>query len=74
MMRMTTRSQTASQRQPAQLMTQQPAITEEQRAHALNNIIEVESQLLKEEVREEVAAASIEISAIPKSQEPEEEK
>ena len=64
-MRRTTRSQTAAQRQPVNV---QPAISEDQRAHAMNNVLEVESHHQKEEIKEE-AAASIKIaSAISNNQ------
>ena len=56
-MRRTTRSQTAAQSQQAQPTAMQLAITEEQRAHVLNNVIEVEGHLEKEEVREEGLAS-----------------
>jgi hypothetical protein len=55
-MRRTTRSQTAAQRQPAHPIVVQPVISEEQRAHALNNVVEIRSNQSKEEVQEEVAA------------------
>ena len=69
-MRRKTRSQTAAQRQPAQPIVVQPVISEEQRAHALNNVVEIRSNQSKEEVQEEVTAP-IQIAA---QQEPEEEK
>ena len=72
-MRRTTRSQTATQRQPAQPTAMQPAISEDQRAHALNNVIDVENVAQKEEVPEEVAAP-IQIAANSNLQEAEEEK
>ena len=72
-MRRTTRSQTATQRQPAQPTAMQPAISEDQRAHALNNVLEVESHHQKEEVPAEVAAP-IQIAANSNLQEAEEEK
>jgi hypothetical protein len=52
-MRRTTRSQTAAQRQPVNV---QPAISEDQRAHAMNNVLEVESHHQKEEIKEEAPA------------------
>ena len=72
-MRRTTRSQTATQRQPAQPTAMQPAISEDQRAHALNNVLDVENVAQKEEVPAEVAAP-IQIAAISNLQEAEEEK
>ena len=72
-MRRTTRSQTAAQRQPEQPAAMQPAISEDQRAHALNNVLEVENVAQKEEVPAEVAAP-IQIAAISNLQEAEEEK
>jgi len=56
-MRRTTRSQTVAQRQPAQPITQQPAISEEDRAHALNNVLEIESIHPKEEIKKEAAVS-----------------
>ena len=56
-MRRTTRSQTVAQRQPAQPITQQPAICEEDRAHALNNVLEIESIHPKEEIKKEAAVS-----------------
>ena len=50
-MRRRTRSQTATQRQPAQPTAMQPAISEDQRAHALNNVLDVENVAQKEESR-----------------------
>ena len=64
-MRRTTRSQTATQRQPA--------ISEDQRAHALNNVLDVENVAQKEEVPAEVAFP-IQIAAISNLEEAEEEK
>jgi len=70
-MRRTTRSQTAAQRQPAQPIVVQPVISEEQRAHALNNVVEIGSNQSKEEVQE--VAAPIQIAAISNLNEAEEE-
>jgi hypothetical protein len=49
----------AAQRHPAQPITIQPVISEEDRAHALNNVMEVESVAQKEEEVHEEAAAFI---------------
>jgi hypothetical protein len=40
-------------------MTQQPAISEEDRAHAMNNVLEIESHNPKEEEVPEEAAVSM---------------
>ena len=56
-MRRTTRSQTATQRHPAQPTVMQPAISEDQRAHAMNNVLEIESIHPKEEIKEEAAVS-----------------
>jgi hypothetical protein len=54
-MRRTTRSQTAAQSQQVQPAAIQPSITEEDRAHALNNVLEIESIHPKEEIKKEAA-------------------
>jgi hypothetical protein len=38
-------------------MTQQPAISEEGRAHAKNNVLEIKSNQSKEEIKEEAAVS-----------------
>ena len=57
-MRRTTRSQTVAQRQPAHPITQQPAISEEDRSHALNNVLDIESIHPKEEIKKEALASA----------------